>query len=218
VLRNGATGCVVAATDMSQAITRFSSAVVLGNGNSLGSSVGVALEEISETSIVNGDVLVDVNSINEKENIVQAEVKQNNDDKLKGIGGWLIFPAIGLILGPVIDVIALYTSIGMYNDVARAGYGGVYSLELIVIFAFLLFTIYAAIQFFNKTRNAPKVMITLLVVSIGTSLLLLGNESSAGAEVFAVETGKQLVRDIVAAAIWIPYFNISKRVKATFVN
>jgi hypothetical protein len=156
------------------------------------------------------------NNINE--DIEQTEVKQDIDEKLNGIGGWLILPAIGLVLGPIIGVIGLFASLGMYNDVARAGYGGVYALELIVLFALLVFTIYAAIKFFGKMKDAPKIMIILYSISIFASLVLLDVELSAGDEEFAVETRKQLVRDIVTAAIWIPYFNVSKRVKATFVN
>lgn len=156
--------------------------------------------------------------MNENEHIEQAEVKQDIDDKLKGIRGWLILPAIGLILSPIIGVIGLFALLGMYQDIVRLGYGGVYTLELIVLFGLLVFTIYAAIKFFGKKKDAPKIMIILYSVSLVASLVLLGVELLAGPEEFAVETGKQLVRDIVAAAIWIPYFNVSKRVKATFVK
>lgn len=140
------------------------------------------------------------------------------DPKLSGIGGWLILPAIGLILGPIIGVIGLFAAIGMYSDVARAGYGDVYAMELIVLLGLLVFTIYAATVFFRKKINTPRIMIALYSVSLTASVLLLGIELSANAEMFAAETGKQLARDIVAAAIWIPYFRVSKRVKTTFVN
>ncbi len=140
------------------------------------------------------------------------------DPKLSGIGGWLILPAIGLVLGPIIGVIGLIASIGLYSDVARAGYGDVYALEIIVLLGLLAFTIYAAVLFFQKKGEAPKTMILLYSISLGASAVLLGVELSSGAEMFAAETGKQLVRDIVAAAIWIPYFRVSKRVKSTFVR
>jgi len=140
------------------------------------------------------------------------------DPKLNGIGGWLVLPAIGLVLGPIIGVVGLISALGIYSDVARAGYGGVYGLEITVLLGLLAFTIYAATLFFRKNHNTPRIIITLLIVSVAASVLLLVVESSAGAEIFVVETGKQLVRDIIGAAIWIPYFKKSERVKVTFVH
>ena len=140
------------------------------------------------------------------------------DPALVGIGGWLILPAIGFVLGPIIGVVALIAAFAMFSDVEAAGYGGIYTLELLVQVGLLAFLIYAATRFFGKRSNAPSVIITLLIVSLGASVVLLIIEIGAGAEVFAIETGKQLVRDVIGAAIWIPYFRVSKRVKATFVN
>lgn len=140
------------------------------------------------------------------------------DQKLVGIGGWLILVAIGFVLGPILGVIGLVAALGTYPDVANAGYGGIYALEIIVIIGLLGFMLYAAILFFRKKSNAPGTIITLFIVSLVASGVLLVIELSAGAEVFAVETGKQLIRDVIGAAIWIPYFRVSKRVKATFVN
>lgn len=61
------------------------------------------------------------------------------DPKLVGIRGWLILPAIGFVLGPIIGVASLIAAISLFPDVERAGYGGVYTLELVVPVGFLGF-------------------------------------------------------------------------------
>ncbi len=140
------------------------------------------------------------------------------DPNLSGIGGWLILPAIGFVAGPILGVLLLMASLGMYPDVARNGYGNLYLLEIVVSIGLLGFWIYASVLFFRKKRSAPGTFIAFLVVSLAASCILLAIELGAEAEVFAIETGKQLIRDSVGAAIWIPYFRVSKRVKATFVH
>ncbi len=140
------------------------------------------------------------------------------DQKLVGIGGWLVLPAIGLVLAPIIMVVSLIMSMGLASDVARAGYGGIHALEMIVGLGMLIFFIYAATRFFGKRSNAPSIMIALYVVQLVSQGILLMIELGADAEPFAIESGKALVRSVIGAAIWIPYFRVSKRVKATFVN
>jgi hypothetical protein len=138
--------------------------------------------------------------------------------QLVGIGGWLTLPAIGFVLGPIVRVVMFVIALGLYSDVSSAGYGGIYALELLVELGLLVFLIYAATRFFGKKRNAPSTIIALLITSLVSSGLLLVIELGAGAEEFAIENGKQLARSVIGAVIWIPYFRVSKRVKATFIN
>jgi hypothetical protein len=140
------------------------------------------------------------------------------DPALVGIGGWLILPAIGFVLGPIVSVIGLIAALSLFSDVNRAGYGGVYTLELMVQAGLLAYTIYAAVRFFGKYRDAPSACIALMVAAVVCNGGLLVIELGAGASPFAIESGKQLVLGGISAAIWIPYFNTSKRVAATFVN
>ena len=143
---------------------------------------------------------------------------QTPDPKLVGIGGWLILPAIGLVLGPVIEVIGLVVALGLMSDVEDAGYGGVHAINIVAAVGLLAFMVYTATRFFGKKSNAPAVMIAFLAIQLVVLILLLLVELGAGAEEYAVESVKALVRSAIGAAIWIPYFKVSKRVKATFVN
>ena len=151
----------------------------------------------------------------------EEEIERNNaatDSKIVGIRGWLFLPAIGFFLGPIISVVSIIAAFGLFSRVQSAGYGGVYALELVVEVGMFAFLIYCAIRFFGKKSNAPSAIIALFIASIGASVLLIIIELAAGAEIFATATGKQLIREVIGAAIWIPYFRNSRRVKATFVN
>jgi len=138
------------------------------------------------------------------------------DMRLVGIGGWLILPAIGLILGPVVSVVGLIAAMAFFSEITATGHGDLFAFELVLEAGFVVFTIYVATRFFAKKSDAPSIFIALQVAGVMVSLMLLVIELGAGADEFAVESGKHLVRGVIGAAIWIPYFMGSKRVKATF--
>lgn len=137
-------------------------------------------------------------------------------DEVPAIGGWLILPAIGLVLGIIIGVVGLIIALSLVDSLPSR-YHGIFALSLFVEFAILVAVVYAATRFFGKRRNTPATMITLYISVIVVHLLLLIVELAANAEPFAIETGKVLIRNVIGAAIWIPYFRVSKRVKETFV-
>lgn len=139
------------------------------------------------------------------------------DPKLVGIRGWLIIPAMGLVGAVIGSVGLLIIPLVMFFD--HMPYPDSKTLVAFVLLALAiglaLFVVYAASQFFKKKRNAPSVMVAMILMSTGASILIC---------LLAINTRDQnemlvrLAMQIVAAAVWIPYFKTSKRVKATFVN
>jgi len=140
------------------------------------------------------------------------------DAALVGIAGWLSLLAIGFVLGPIVMAGDLIYSLTLFSAVERAGYAGIFTLEFLVEAGLLAFFIYAATRFFGKKQNAPSTCIAVMIVGLVSSGVLIVFDIGANAEIFAAENGKALVKGIISAAIWIPYFRVSKRVKLTFVN
>ena len=153
------------------------------------------------------------------ENVEQIESSvEGIDQELVGIGGWLILIVIGFVLGPIIVIYELAVSFSSYSKAANAGYGGIYIIEPIILIGLLCFFIYIAILFFRMKSNLPGTFITFFIVSLFASGLLYVIELSTGAEIFSEQTGLWFIKSIIRTVIWIPYFIVSKRVKATFVN
>jgi hypothetical protein len=151
----------------------------------------------------------------------------------KGLGGWLVLPAIGLVVTPfwilvtfVRDLLpvfdgdtwSLLTTPG--SAVYHPALGPLLIFEVVANIFLIVFTIYVIYLFFTKSRKLPKMMIAWLLISgaivaIDTFAGLLIPIVAADAD---ASYYKELIRGIIAIAIWVPYFNMSKRVKNTFVE
>jgi hypothetical protein len=162
-----------------------------------------------------------------------TETAPTASDEPRGIGGWLILPAIGLVITPFWIIITFVRDLlpafeGETWKVITTQGSAVYhpALPPLLIFEvvgnifLVLFTCYVIYLFFNKSRKLPRMMIawlliTAAIVAIDTfwGLLVPIVAADANAAYF-----KDLVRNVIAVAIWVPYFNVSKRVKNTFVH
>ena len=158
---------------------------------------------------------------------------EDNKKQLNGISGWLILVAIGIILSPVrLAALVLPTYSNILTDgtweILTSPSSEAYSpfwaplliSEITINVGLILFWIYIAIIFFSKKSFFPKVYIGALLFSVAFIIidafaikLVLPNEP-----IFDPETTKELIRSLVASAIWIPYMLKSERVRATFVN
>lgn len=137
---------------------------------------------------------------NKKESDVQMINK-----KLVGISGWLIVPAIGLVLGLIASVANLIFNISSRMPI----------FELIISSGLIGFIAYTIILFFKKKKNTPKAIILLYIMNIVASYAFIFLD---GGVMSTTETTGKLIFDLVIAIIWIIYFKVSKRVMVTFVN
>ena len=140
------------------------------------------------------------------------------ESELAGLEGWLFIPTFWLIIYPILLVLNLYLYIEQFSLALKEGFGIVFGLEILILIILLAITLYCGFYFFQKKKNAPRIVIFWLKISILFSAILLIVELIYGANGLAFENGKQLSKDIFTALIWIPYFKKSKRVKATFTK
>ena len=154
------------------------------------------------------------------------------DERLKGIGGWLAFIALGLIASPIRIGFDLYKGRVLYSldfwNTATAADGASYSpywgpllvFTLLGNLTLLTFSVLMLVFFFQKRRHFPRLFICFL---LGTAVLQIFDQvgSSIVSDESVFSDPKELrpvIRSLSACAIWIPYMLKSRRVKLTFIR
>ncbi len=151
-------------------------------------------------------------------------------DGPRGIGGWLILPAIGLVLSPLrmgfqffSDLLPVFDSDvwRQLNDASRVGHQPMLPTlivaELVANVAMFIFTLVLIWFFFRKSRRTPRLFIIWLILLLVVQVVDTALISSIGVPVDR-DSVRDIVRSLVAAAVWVPYFLVSKRVRNTFVE
>lgn len=155
-------------------------------------------------------------------------------DGPKGLGGWLILPALGLIILPIRLLMIFYNDFlpifqeGYWQVLTTPGSGAYHHLwgpyiifEIIGNAIFLIFGIFLLYLFFSKSFRFPKLIIIFYVANLVFVVadFFMGDMIPAvAAEKNDPEVIKEVARSIVGVLIWVPYFLVSKRVKNTFVK
>jgi len=118
-----------------------------------------------------------------------------------GLKGWLRFQAIGNVVAIIIMGFATLASLTV-PPVA---------LFIVPIFCYML---YVVVIFFQHKKSTPTHMKVILVLGIISNIIEMGTAlSSSRPEQAAVG-----LVGLVGSAIWLAYWNVSKRVKVTFVK
>jgi len=151
-----------------------------------------------------------------------------------GIGGWLILPGVGLAISPILQGIRFFRDImpalepnvwRILSDPTSENYHPMWAPTIlfeaastILLFIFTLWLGY--LFFFRKSPQVPLLFIFWLAINliIQTIDLILMNSIPLAAGQSDQQVVGGLVRSIGSAAIWIPYFIKSVRVKNTFTR
>lgn len=151
----------------------------------------------------------------------------------RGIGGWLILPALALIITPIrmgfefvrdflpvldSDAWALLATPGsaLYHPL----WAPLVVFELIANVVMFSFTLWLLVLFFRESKRVPVLYILWLLLLAAVQVIdqLLVQQMPFLASQLNEDALVDIARALVGAAIWIPYFLKSVRVKNTFVN
>ncbi|RUA10372.1 MAG: hypothetical protein DSY83_17925, partial [Flavobacteriia bacterium] len=122
-----------------------------------------------------------------------------------------------------------YFEKGVWSLFKNAGYENANAMtfflgfELAINLALLVFAVLLIILYFKKRTSLPKLIIILYASSLIFPILdLILYNALFPQELMDAsddqETYTQISRSFISAAIWIPYFLVSKRVKNTFTK
>ena len=180
-------------------------------------------DDLSLEELYNALKTLNIEESSEDKHLIETRIRKlggrlTPQENSKEIGGWLILLAAMLVLGILFSAFGLMSMLAAYSNVAQAGYGTVFTLELVAAGGLFAFLIYATAMFFEKKRSAPEIIINLFILEYFVYGVLFIFESIAGAEVFAKQNMLHLPSDVLFAMIWIPYLLVSERVKETFIH
>jgi ABC-type multidrug transport system permease subunit len=155
------------------------------------------------------------------------------ENKLEGLGGWLILVGLMIVMTPLrmsVNLYPVYSKIfsdGSWELLTTPGspvysplWGPVLIGEIAINGALLFAWIFVAFLFFSKRKSFPKWLVGMLFFSLAFILVdaLVVKGMLPDEPLFDAETTLESCRSLVGILIWVPYMRMSKRVKATFVR
>jgi hypothetical protein len=151
----------------------------------------------------------------------------------EGIGGWLILVAFILLRAPVAITLTLFRAVfpllrhDTWVALTAKGSEAYHPLwapliisELVLNIVFLALAIVVLLLFFQRKRSFPRFVIAFFLMQLvwGICLTLALRQIPATAGEDAASSFVNAIGLALGCAIWIPYFLVSKRVRATFTR
>lgn len=156
------------------------------------------------------------------------------EQRLQGLGGWLVLVGFGLCLAPIIRLVTIglhwegFFSIHVWQMVAMPNganyhplYGPLLIYEILGNTVILGVNLLALGLFFSKRRGFPRIYITFILLNA----LFLLLDDIASAQIPYLQTAdtrdssyRESARAIFYALIWTAYMLRSRRVRLTFIK
>lgn len=143
------------------------------------------------------------------------------------VGGWLILPAIGIFLSPI-SLLARFLNSGVkdlsfwevLSNSGSASYnpslGLLYLVESVILLLSMGYYILLIVLLIRRRTSFPN----LIIIALAINVIYLAIETSwlYALDVAISKESISSLAPIFSAAIWIPYFIYSERVKGTFTE
>ena len=162
-----------------------------------------------------------------------TEAIETTEQPYSRLGGWLIVLAIGVVIAPIrLLIVILKDNLPAFSPhvwpaLTTPGAAAYHPLwaplllsELVLNLLFGLFSVILAVFFFKRRKIFKPLMILFLAfnfVLVTADYFMTGLIPAVASQQDATSV-KEILRTFLAAAGWIPYLFISKRVKGTFVH
>jgi hypothetical protein len=133
------------------------------------------------------------------------------------ITGFLVLPAIGIVLNPILILKDLMSG-GYFDDTfasSNLSLGSLAVFELVSLLTTLGVGLLCAVLFFKRRTSLPLIFSALLGFQVLFSIVQYGWLISLDGAL-TTENNFALFRSALIAGIWIPVFLTSDRVKGTF--
>jgi len=150
--------------------------------------------------------------------------REMNEDKYKGVAGWLLLFCLGLtVFSPSITIgslVTAYSQTSIYFD-QFPGLFVIIVIDTLLSVILTAYGIYAGVRLWriqpNAVQTAKRYLLCFLGYQVIASILpFTAGLPSAANDAMTAEVAKDTVRGIIYVSIWYSYLNKSQRVRVTY--